>query len=139
MYEEVCHLISFFQFHIFIKRPRTLFQRWDKAYAININTIREMGECANREAGAPHNAPGMLSQDSANIRLHIIRGDESHRIGALAFIFQSMAQQVQEENADGSKGCALPINIWFSNGHYQSKNKMSAYNAAKYRLLLDYP
>ena len=55
----------------------------------------------------------MLTQDSANISLsvefdyvrrRIIGGDESHRIGSLTLLFQSIAQQVGDEVTDDSKG-----------------------------------
>ena len=83
----------------------------DNAYPINIDTIRETGECANREDWSAAQRTGMLAQDSANIssgvkydyvRRRIVGGYESYGICTLTLIFQSMAQQVQEKIADGS-------------------------------------
>ena len=70
----------------------------DKAYVINVDTIREMGERVDREGLIAAQRTGMLVQDSVNISLGVefdyvrqVGGDETHRIGSLTLLFQLMA------------------------------------------------
>ncbi|KAL7533595.1 hypothetical protein ACHAXR_005333 [Thalassiosira sp. AJA248-18] len=90
----------------------------DKAYAINIDTIRCIGERAKRDKWTKHQQTGVLAQDSANVNAGIqhdyvsntlVGLDESHRLGNLTHMFQLMAQQVRdnreeeaEQDAEGS-------------------------------------
>ena len=79
----------------------------DKAYSINIETIRTLGRRAEREGWTVHQRRGVLAQDSANISAGIehdyvtntlVGGDESHRLGNLTHMFQVLAQQVRDAN-----------------------------------------
>ena len=98
--------------YVYQKTAEMISTMADKAYAININTLRKMGERSGLEGWRAAQRTGMLAQDSASIspgvehdyvRRSIVGGDESHRIGSLTLLYQSMAQQVRDKVSDGSK------------------------------------
>ena len=113
VYEEVRRVMKLPSIsYVYRKTAEMISTMTDKAYAINIDTIHEMGERANREGWSAAQRTGMLAQDSANIspgvefdymRRRIVGGDETHRIGSLTLLFQSMAQQVRDEITDDSE------------------------------------
>ena len=113
VYEEVRRVMKLPSVsYVYRKTAEMISTMADKAYAINIDTVREMGERADREGWSAAQRTGMLAQDSANIspgvehdyvRRRIVGGDESHRIGSLTLLYQSMAQQVRDEVSDGSE------------------------------------
>ena len=110
VYEEVRRVMKLPSIsYVYRKTAEMISTMADKAYAINVDTIREMGERADRESWSAAQRTGMLAQDSANIspgvefdyvRRRIVGGDETHRIGSLTLLFQSMAQQVRDEITD---------------------------------------
>lgn len=86
----------------------------DKAWAVNIDTIKSLAERATKEDWTEHQRRGVLAQDSANVSTcmefdHVsntlIGGDESHRLGSLTHTFHTLAQQVRdaaEEEGDNA-------------------------------------
>ena len=102
--------------YIYKKTAEMVSTLGDKAYAINIDTICEIGKRANCEKWTAHQRTGVLAQDSANLNAIIehdyvsntlVGMDESHRLGDLTHMFQVMAQKVrdsQEDESDNSCG-----------------------------------
>ena len=87
--------------YVYRKTAEMISTMGDKAYSINIDTIREMGERATRKGWTDHQRGGGLAQDSANIspgiehdyvRNRQVGGDKSHRLGSLTQMYQVMAQ-----------------------------------------------
>ncbi|KAL9182387.1 hypothetical protein ACHAXT_013039 [Thalassiosira profunda] len=110
--------------YIYRKTAELVSTMGDKAYAVNMDTIRTIGARATKEGWTDHQRRGCLGQDSASLHTIIehdyvsntlVGGDESHRLGGLTHMFQLLAQEVrdaQEEEAesDGEGSTARPHN-----------------------------
>ena len=116
VYKEVAKVMKLPHIsYIYKKTAEMISTIGDKGYAINIATIRTMGERAEQEKWTPHQRTGVLGQDSCNLNAGIehdyvtntlVGGDESHRLGDLSHMFQVLAQQVrdaQEEDVDNDE------------------------------------
>ena len=72
VYEEVRRVIKLPAIsYVYRKTAEMVSTMADKAYAINIDTIRCIGERAKRDKWTKHQRTGVLAQDSANVNAGI--------------------------------------------------------------------
>ena len=73
--------------YVYRKTAEMILTMEDKAYAINVDTIQELGKRATREGWTDHQRSGVLAQDYANISPGI---EHKYVRNRLAGVFTSM-------------------------------------------------
>ena len=88
--------------YIYRKMAEMISTMDDKAYAISVDTVKDIGERSNQEEWTLHQRTGVLANDSADINdgiehdyvtHELVGGDESHCLENLTHMFQILAQQ----------------------------------------------
>ena len=120
VYKEVANIMQLPDIsYIYRKTNELVSTTADRGYSLNLQTIRTMGERANKDQWSENARKGVLAQDSCSLSAGIehdhvsnrlIGGDETHRLGNLSNMFHLMAQQVRDvpsEESNEDEGDAI--------------------------------